>query len=527
MSNHSNGYFVATDQFLLAIIGHCATDISFLKSCMKSLSSNEIPAQKESVAVKRIYETLISYVEKYDHLPNEITIMNECSKKWPDAQEYSAILSAYKRSLLIMEQFPKAYVSDNLVGWGRFRVLHKGLEAAAGLFRSGDYTKVEQRLTKIIKTDLKEIEFGSGEFADIKSPLSLVLEKENSSRTAATLGHPDFDRAVYPPSVWGRGPETLRPDELTDLNKATSGSLLPGEITVVIGPSNSGKTTFISTVIASNITMGRKICLVTHEESEREMILKVFKSFIQIDDAGISANLNDPKLAGLQSLWRQKTDGKFFLREWIKPGKMYCEDVIDSIESQHEALVASTGKGFDLVIVDYPAKTGSRSKQFKNTFEEASYVYEQYRLLARKHQFHCLAPVQANRGAYQINKLGAGTLDMDGIAGGFGIGTNADNIISINRSQADLSGHSIKFYIAKCRQGQKGQTFISETNYSIARTHGADFGCYLASPAETAVLDDAFVSQKLRSTGRPRSKDNLISSNKEQEAKDFKSFIKN
>ena len=265
----------------------------------------------------------------------------------------------------------------------------------------------------------------------------------------------------------------------------TRGCLLPGEITIILGPSNAGKTTMLRTIAVENVKLGKKVAYVSHEEGSDKMSIGLFQSFWELTMEEMSAATIKDSNSQLkkdfekkESFWQDVVSQRLYYYEYIKPGKMFCEDVIDMIEAKHEQLKQDTGSGFDLVIVDYPAKTKSREMgkgQIKD-HDMQTYVYEQYRLLARKFQFHCVAPAQTNREGSKANKEESTYMEMENIAGSYGIGQLADLLISINRNKDDIRDMQVRFLVGKTRQGERNKIYISETRYDLGRTHGFYFG---------------------------------------------------
>lgn len=82
------------------------------------------------------------------------------------------------------------------------------------------------------------------------------------------------------------------------------------------------------------------------------------------------------------------------------------------------------------------------------------------------------------------------TLEISDVAQGFGITNDADNVITINRSNEDYTVMRVRFFVAKTRTAEARSTFMSETRYDLSRTHGLSFGCTVLSASELKDLNE-------------------------------------
>lgn len=494
MSEERQDYFIVDQPAMLAIVGHCLSDVSFLRNCSKNLTRAHI----EHPIIADIYDIINNHFKKHSTPPTVLETESYLYSKYPDINTYNKYRGMLHDAVLKKENFSKAVLSEKLSGWLKVVILKKTLMDGAQLYNSAKYDQAEKEIKKLI-TKLSDAKFEEDNRANLMNMNERLQKISSAKGKACTLGSPYFDEAVFEGAMNVDGEKIQN-----DLSTLTKGCLFPGEITMILGPSNSGKTTMLTTVAVSNIAIGKRVAIVSHEESEDKMVTKLFQSFTELTGEQMSF-INSEAYQKAESSWRAAVQNKLFLYEWIKPGKMYCEDVIDMISNEHEKLVMETGAGFDLVIVDYPAKTRSREYgKGRDDWAEKEYIYEQYRLLARKYSFHCITPVQTNREGFKNNKEGLSMLDMDSAASGWGIMTLADIVISINRSYDDLTQCSVRFFIAKSRQGVNKKTFISETRYDLGRTHGLGYGCYVAEPADANKIDAIYVGSVLGGTGRPK-----------------------
>ena len=161
---------------------------------------------------------------------------------------------------------------------------------------------------------------------------------------------------------------------------------------------------------------------------------------------------------------------------WVKSGSMYVEDVVDMIKEKNTYIKSkNNGKGFDLVIDDYPGKLASRATG-KNQADHAikTHIYDQFVTLAIEEQFHMIVPLQSNRGGYKKAKelkSGSSLIDQSDVADAYNIVQRASNVITINSSKLDKEKQVVRYLIDKSRSSQTGKIFVSSTAFDRSTSH--------------------------------------------------------
>jgi hypothetical protein len=158
------------------------------------------------------------------------------------------------------------------------------------------------------------------------------------------------------------------------------------------------------------------------------------------------------------------------------------EDVAAAISLEQEQRIAETGKGFDLVIDDYPAKLLSENMKFsqfqKRNLDE--YTYNQFVQLALQYKFHMLVAIQSNRVGARINKGQKGVeerlLTMEDANEAFGPMQISTNVITVNRDPWSMANDFLTFHIGKSRGSETGQAIVCKSDYAHAITHSESLG---------------------------------------------------
>jgi hypothetical protein len=158
------------------------------------------------------------------------------------------------------------------------------------------------------------------------------------------------------------------------------------------------------------------------------------------------------------------------------------EDVEPLIRRKQEDLAArNNGKGYDLLVCDYPAKLTTKlangGHMSKRNVDEIVYGY--FVQLALEYGFHNLLAIQTNREGSKVNK---GQKDehrllvMEDVHESYGVMQEATNVITLNRDPVAKARQHMTFHIDKSRSSETGFAVVARTDFGRARTHHNDLG---------------------------------------------------
>lgn len=469
-------YIILNESQQMAIVGHCLGDLAFLRNCSKSMTQGHLQSSK----IAGLFGMVLGWHKEYNRQPTVYEIHAELQRKYTNLSDLSSRQALLGQCLEEAKKHPEDHLATLISGWIKVVLQRNGIVKSGKLFDSGDYIKAGKVIDQLSR-DLKDASFSETEQVDVGDIEGVIKSLSKKKERSCTLGHPMFDELVFEGAIIPSGTEG-------DLSSQTRGCLSPGESTVLIGPVNSGKSTAVATIAVANMIIGKKVCFIACEEAYDKATIRFAKCYSQLPGSTLDSNTPDAESA--KAAWREHVSKNLSYYDWVRPGKMYIEDVVTTIQNaQCEAL--KHGKGFDLVIVDYPGLLHSREfGQKKDAWEEKAYIYQQMRLLAISENFHALCPIQTNREGFKLNASGAGLLDMGDIAQGFGISTYADNVITINRNAEDHTFRRIKFFVAKTRSGEARRTFMSEVRYDLGTTHGLNYGCKIFKASDIKNMHD-------------------------------------
>jgi hypothetical protein len=485
-----------------AIVGHCLSNFSFFVNARQHLKPEWFHNPLVHEIVRATFELYDSLSDKRAVRPDEVD--GRIYQKFPDYKTYQEYRSVLYRCMQSAGVVGLDVLTKDLTTWIRIIKLKDLLVSGERLFNSRQYDRAADDLSKMLQ-DVQATEFAPPVAADFSDPVGFFRSRKEEFADCLTFGHPDFDDGLREGAKVPPSPSDT-PDTLSDITKRTRGGLARGDSTVLVGPTNAGKTTVCVTVIAWNIRLGKKVLYITLEQKQRDIQTKIWQSYLGASGPDLSRLEENPQLKLRSDVAKQALCDRLTYISYLDPTKMWVEDVLALIQRQQEDALSKTGKGYDLLLVDYPGKLKSQQYTFKRSagWEEKVFIYQKFYDVARYYNMHGLYPVQTNREGYKVNR-GDGNrwLDNDDIAEAFGITHGADNVITINRSASDEARGLIKFYVSKARLGRKRWGFVSETRFDVSRTHGLGLKGEVDMSGDKSRIDQIGLAALNPAAGRP------------------------
>lgn len=387
--------------------------------------------------------------------------------------------SFVQQCIVASSEFSLAYVAKHLTDWINRTGLANITNQLVKDFETAPLSaseKIEKMLNMVLKktTDLKNISFMGDNRVDYLNYLGWSDDMTERTSDLITMGSIELDELLNPNA---RRPEWELPQFKGSLRGITRGSLMKGQMAIVIGPPNSGKTSFLTTVITSNIICDKKILWVSLEETKQALQAKLYSCVLGIPYPKILDGIKngDKNIIAKMEKNSSYINSHLTHLHLVKSGGMFIEDVVAEILKANDELKAiNNGNGYDLLCVDSLWRLRSRefSKGNKAVHEEQHYCYEQIQLITETEFFATIAPVQTNRSGAKMNKEGDGMLGMDNMGGSFRVAQDASIILTLNRSDSDKACGVIKIVVDKSRSNITGGVLVSSTDLSISRTHG-------------------------------------------------------
>lgn len=317
------------------------------------------------------------------------------------------------------------------------------------------------------------------------------------------------------------------------------GGLRKGDQTLVMAPSNHGKTSVLITSAIHNVIGGNLVLLLTHQGRDTDIRIKYIRCFLNLVPITLFREILMTPIKGdfftdaqVKNLHAVATDERKllmmfnWLREigkdvnafllsmadvtfrytilqqvmhWLDSRLVYAshhkaflkvEEVIPVLErAQEECQTKNNNRGFDLCIDDYPGclQTDMNAKGNYQQRQVMDICYEAFVQTALSHNWHSLVAVQTNRegskkasGYDGIQFSGKSReirfLRNEDIAEAWGPITGATNVITVNRSPEAMMNKMVTYFIAKSRSSMTGIAVTCYEDYELAVTHNDDYG---------------------------------------------------
>ncbi len=458
MADGSDGYTLPFNQLKQsALLGHLVINEQFFKMTYTKIKPSYFLSEKLS----QVYKLLTKYYESYHTFPSREEFRTSMTIEIMEPAERGLILAYISKAIMDTQQIRIDAIKPELTEWLHSVILMKGMTDAQEHFNRQQIKECHEKLMIAVK-EVSTTSFDRGDAVTFNNFQEYLNKSESERLEAITTGLDILDRCL--------------------LKGATSGGLQKGDTTIIMAPVNIGKTTCLITMGASNILKGKDVFLMTHEGRPEDIRLKILSNMLQCPIDQIFDYYKDP--AKLPKLVAVTTMIEKHLKyiPYNKAGGMTIEEVVPIIRNtQEEWMATHDGKGFDLLISDYPAILTTELAR-KGTLQKRNMdqvVYNNYIQLALEYKFHSLLAIQTNREGSKINKHMGGDnrlLMMEDVKESWDPMAEASNVVTINRSPQAINKGLIIYNIAKCRSNTAGVAVYAKSNFASNITHSNELG---------------------------------------------------
>lgn len=364
-------------------------------------------------------------------------------------------------------EFQKKFIADQLTKWLQTKIWHEASLRSADFFNAGKLSEAQTVMQNAIK-EYEQANFNGEPPLNFASPLDLVAAQEVEHAAGLTTGLAVLDKK-------------LNPD-------CKDGGLLRGDTTVILAPVNIGKSTTLITMARHNVARANDVLFISHEGRPRDIMEKMFCSMTKLTRSTFRAATKDPNHEFHQNVLAcaRALDKKLTYISMNKPG-LTVEEVVSTVSAQQSKKKLATGKGFDMVIIDYPGiLKSSVTRKGQEHRHEQDYVYRQFVQLALDENVHMVLAAQTNRAASRQNKENGSykskknnenkLLGNEDIAEAFGIAQAATNLITVNRDPVSMQKGYMTLYIAKSRSSETDWAIACKTAFDRALAFSNELG---------------------------------------------------
>jgi len=433
-----------------AILGHLVHDEKFFKFAQGKIQ----PHWFRQPYVGKVFEAKLNFVKKFNRAPT-LEELQQSQDFLLESQEmrnrmYAAMAAAQNES----KNFGLDALSPELTSWLKCRVYHEAVEASVKQFNAERWDKAADILNEALK-EYVQLSFDGTAKVDWED-LTFLNKSIEERKNALTFGLKIFDQKLLP------GNE--------------SGSLLPGDTTVLMGPKNVGKTTVMITIMRHNVWAGKSILYIPIEGKLFDIQEKLLCSMLDCNKVELLTLYKTPEgKERLKTAWyllKRQLD----LVPQLKAG-LNVEDIAAIIRKKQQEREAFEGRGYDLVVIDYPAKLGTRLAEGGHMQRRHidAYVYNYLVMLAQELNYHSLVAIQVNREGSKINRGLKGSeerlLVETDVLESWEVVCTATNVVTLNRTPAMVARNVLTFYICNSRSSETGWAIAARSNYGNCITH--------------------------------------------------------
>ncbi|MDE2106750.1 MAG: hypothetical protein KGL39_56570 [Patescibacteria group bacterium] len=412
----------------------------------------------------KVYKLIMGWYRRYKRPPSRDELLNSREVLAESQFERNRTIALVTILESRTQEFRADALSHELTAWLKAEIFKRGAYEAAAAFNDEDVDKAVAR-TQVCLRDVQKASFDDNllvQWNDLTAYDRATAELQN----ALTFGHPVIDHIITP--------------------IAASGSLLKGDSTIILAPTNTGKTTCLITIAVANAKANKKVLYIPHEGRDLDLRNKIQQAFLR------------RSLYDLMSLiYRQKGyDGAEVQAQFttminrVLPTYLHfmpmhklgltVEDLCAAIRRQQESEILATGTGYDLIVDDYLAKLGGEGLRGRAQKRDViAHAYSEAFTLNEELGTHIVTAIQTNRTGSKINSKLKGfdekrLIHMEDVEESWEPMQLATNVLSINRDALAEAKGFVTFFHCKSRSSQKGYAICCRSQYDCATTHAPD-----------------------------------------------------
>lgn len=451
-----------------ALVGHALKNDEVFSKTIRTVD----PEWFHDGVMGRIWKNMKEHFRVYKIKPSIVEV-KECpdfmSMQQGERQKHTGMVDvAINDSLSVATKV----LLTELTVWYRARVLQIGVPLAADLYNRHE---IEAAAVKLKET-MKEFQ-SAGNIDEIQAKFGNVAEEFTAIQTnkdnAMTIGNPYFDHIL---DAKCPTPEKAEPGK-------QYGSLHRGELSVVLAPTSAGKSTLLTTATIANVMRQKRILYVTHEDPKVSVKMNMRKAFSGKDETELFNIFNSPN--GLHVLNAYDAVlAKHIVYLPLNRVGLSVEEVMDIIQQFQEREIMEYGKGFDMIVDDYPSRlTLGRGQKWekRQVLEE---IYQQFAQLGLDLNCHVMTAMQVNREGNKINKRmgnherATRLVTLEDASEAFGPMTAARVVITINRTPWDVSNNQVTMLCCKTKQGPADWAITLDCDYGKSLSFKKDSRCF-------------------------------------------------
>lgn len=256
------------------------------------------------------------------------------------------------------------------------------------------------------------------------------------------------------------------------LDELTSGGYDLKTLTVIIGPSNSGKSLWLTNIAVNAANYGKNVLYVSLEMSERKVMKRYGAMRLRIpieeyDHRSKDVKYIESKIKELKSRNAQYTKdsdlfenphGRFFVKEFPAGSA-----TVSDIDALVKAYIDKKGIKIDMVVVDYLTIMSPDNNKSGTLFTNGKQLSEGLRAIGQKYNCVVVTAMQVGK-----DNFGAGDINLQDTAESKAIVETADMMFGIIRTE-EMRKHGK--YILKLLKMRDGDFKWTKTHFDLDKKY--------------------------------------------------------
>lgn len=463
MEKDNNAVLPFSSEKQLAVIGHMMSSQSFYLQMIHHVKESWFT----NAYAGNIIKLLLSFHSRYNRCPSKQDFLadNGGFRTFEPIASRDKIANTLNSCFSMSAQIGLDTILPELTIWAKHRLMIESVSKIVSLSNSKKIEEAwDEARVAVKKSDEVVFSAGREESMDYHSLVGSEATKLKYD-SAATFGLGMMDELL--------------------LEGQTRGGLMMGDTTVLLAPTNVGKTTSMLTVACANIKAGNPVFLMTHEGRPDDIKEKLWCCYIGTTRRELHNMYQRSAKGGVKS--KKLMDealamfNDYLLYVPMNRAGLTVEEVEPVIRRKTEEWAAKhRGETIKLFVNDYPAKLQTKlaAKGRLDRRHIDDIVYNYFVQFGLELNFHVLSAIQTNRAGSKVNRdVGENRLlTIEDVAESFGPMQAVSNVISINRDHRAEQQGRVTFYICKSRSSETGVAVCCRSAYDKARTHGDDLG---------------------------------------------------
>jgi replicative DNA helicase len=406
---------MTTDRIETIILQELMRNSDFGERLLPHLAPEHFQDRTERI----LFEEIRRYVKQYGELPNAQVVSVGVSNRSEVQQD------TYDEVVHYLGEITEGNKPDRSAAWLR--------DQTVNFIRGRKYHNSVLELVSDKKLSNRAV---MNALEEIQKSLSFTLEDT-----------PGLGLDWEPLFEFLQSPDEKFPFQLDILNKMTCGGPSRKTVTVVVAPTNTGKSLILCHQAAEYLRQGRSVVYISLEMADKIVLKRIFANLLDTDMNGLEAWTKDQWKVAVEGLSKL---GTLKIREYASRSA-HAGDF-----RQYLAELKSKEKFVpDVIIVDYLNECRSQKMKYGQTVGSYQYfgsICSELRALATGFNAVVWTATQTNRDGYE------GDPDLKNTSESAQINSGADLILGANRD--DIPDH-LRFRVLKNRDGEhKDRVFM-------------------------------------------------------------------